>query len=350
MGIRRSFAIAALSVAALLGTQISQAQVGIGVSINIAPPELPVYEPPELPGPGYLWTPGYWAWADDGSGYFWVPGTWVLAPQQGYLWTPGYWGYGDGGAYLWHAGYWGPHVGFYGGVNYGYGYVGNGYAGGEWRSGAFFYNTAVVHVGGGVHITNVYNQTVVNNVTVNRVSFNGGSGGIQARATPAEEQAAHEQHLAPIAAQVQQERTARATPALRASENHGHPAIAATARPGEFSGHGVVAAHDAPARAENNRPEAARPEAARPVAPAEQAPVHQNVAEQHAPAPRPAEHAAPAAADHAAPAEHAAPRVNVARAPQPQPQHANPPHPAQKPAAPPREAAPEEKRPEGEGR
>ena len=27
---------------------------------------------------------------------------------------------------LWHAGYWGPHVGFYGGVNYGYGYGGVG--------------------------------------------------------------------------------------------------------------------------------------------------------------------------------------------------------------------------------
>ena len=31
------------------------------------------------------------------------------------------------------AGYWGPHVGYYGGVNYGFGYMGVGFAGGAWR-------------------------------------------------------------------------------------------------------------------------------------------------------------------------------------------------------------------------
>ena len=61
----------------------------------------------------------------------------------------------------WNAGYWGPHVGFYGGVNYGFGYGGVGFGGGEWRGGAFFYNTAVVNVGG-AHFTNVYvNRTVI---------------------------------------------------------------------------------------------------------------------------------------------------------------------------------------------
>ena len=50
----------------------------IGVSVNIAPPELPVYEQPICPGDGYIWTPGYWAW--DGE-YYWVPGTWVMAPR-----------------------------------------------------------------------------------------------------------------------------------------------------------------------------------------------------------------------------------------------------------------------------
>ena len=59
------------------------------------------------------------------------PGVWVRPPQVGLLWTPGYWGWG-GGAYLFHAGYWGPHVGFYGGVNYGFGYGGVGFGGGRW--------------------------------------------------------------------------------------------------------------------------------------------------------------------------------------------------------------------------
>src|SRR5260221_1491072 len=91
------------------------------ISITIAPPELPVYEQPEIPAPGYIWTPGYWAYGPDG--YFWVPGTWVEPPAVGLLWTPGYWGWHDGN-YGWNAGYWGPHIGFYGGVNYGYGYGG----------------------------------------------------------------------------------------------------------------------------------------------------------------------------------------------------------------------------------
>jgi hypothetical protein len=44
-------------------------------------------------------------------------------PQVGYLWTPGWWGWGNGG-YFFHEGFWGPTVGFYGGINYGFGYVG----------------------------------------------------------------------------------------------------------------------------------------------------------------------------------------------------------------------------------
>src|SRR5262249_35498348 len=68
----------------------SFAQVGVGIYVNLAPPDLPVYDQPECPGPDYIWTPGFWAWSDD-IGYFWVPGTWVLAPEPGYYWTPGYW-------------------------------------------------------------------------------------------------------------------------------------------------------------------------------------------------------------------------------------------------------------------
>jgi WXXGXW repeat (2 copies) len=95
----------------------ARAQVSIGVSITTPPPAIPVYTQPICPGPNYIWTPGYWAWGPDG--YYWVPGTWVVAPAVGVLWTPGYWGWGNG-VYLWHAGYWGPHVGFYGGINYGF--------------------------------------------------------------------------------------------------------------------------------------------------------------------------------------------------------------------------------------
>src|SRR5271163_4912094 len=116
---------------------------GIGVSITIAPPELPVYDQPVCPGDDYIWTPGYWAWGDDG--YFWVPGTWVLAPQPGFLWTPAYWGWADG-SYVFYDGYWGPQIGFYGGIGYGFGYFGVGFVGGRWDGGHFFYNRSVVNV------------------------------------------------------------------------------------------------------------------------------------------------------------------------------------------------------------
>ena len=231
---------ALVTVSSVSFSSPASAQIAVGISFNvrIAPPALPVYEQPICPGAGYLWTPGYWGWNDD-AGYYWVPGTWVVAPV-GMLWTPGYWGW-SGGFYGWHEGYWGPHIGFYGGVNYGFGYGGAGFVGGEWRGGAFFYNTAVMHVDS-VHITNVYvNRTVIVN-NESHVAFNGGEGGIQVRATAQEEAYGREPHTAPLAAQTEHEHAASTNRANFASENHGRPAIAATARPGEFSGRGVVQA------------------------------------------------------------------------------------------------------------
>lgn len=213
---------------------------GVFVSVSFGPPALPVYEQPICPAAGYLWTPGYWAYGP--NGYFWVPGTWVLAPEPGFLWTPGYWGWGNG-LYLWHAGYWGPTIGFYGGINYGYGYYGSGYQGGYWRNREFFYNRSVNNVNV-TRITNVYNTTVINNNSVNRVSYNGGQGGIQARPTQVEERAARERHFAPTALQTRHETSARGNRELWASVNKGRPAIAATARPAEFK-RGVVAAREA---------------------------------------------------------------------------------------------------------
>ncbi len=196
----------------------------IGVSVQIAPPELPVYEQPICPGDGYIWTPGYWAWEGD---YYWVPGTWVLAPEPGFLWTPGYWGWGGSG-FLFNQGYWGPEVGFYGGINYGFGYFGHGYEGGRWESGHFFYNTAVNRVNPGT-IHNVYNNRV--NEPGTRVSFNGGNGGISVRASAQEEAVARGSHVGPVAAQTQHAWSAHNNPQQRLSANHGTPPVAATVRP-----------------------------------------------------------------------------------------------------------------------
>lgn len=218
----------------------SFAQVSVGFSVRFGPPALPVYEQPICPGPSYIWAPGYWAWSPDG--YYWVPGTWVLAPEPGFLWTPGYWGWGEG-FYVWHRGYWGPRVGFYGGINYGYGYDGDGYEGGYWRGRVFYYNRTVNNINVTI-IHNTYNRTVVVN-NVSRVSYNGGQGGITARPTPAEEAVARERHVPPTPAQIRQQHAASTNRALLASVNHGRPPIAATSRPGVFKGRGVVPARQA---------------------------------------------------------------------------------------------------------
>jgi hypothetical protein len=205
------------------------AQIGIGISANFGPPALPVYEQPICPVDGYLWTPGYWAFYE--GDYYWVPGTWVQAPQVGFLWTPGYWGWG-GNAFIFHEGYWGPQVGYYGGINYGYGYGGTGYEGGRWEGGHFAYNTYVNHVNTAI-IHNTYNTAVVN-VSENHVSYNGGTGGVEARPTPQQESYANENHVGPVAAQTRHVQEARNNPDLRASANQGKPPIAATAKPGDF--------------------------------------------------------------------------------------------------------------------
>lgn len=198
------------------------------ISVGIAPPPLPVYTQPVCPGEGYIWTPGYWAYGAEG--YYWVPGVWVLAPRPGLLWTPGYWGWG-GAAYVWHAGYWGPHVGFYGGINYGFGYTGVGFVGGRWMGEHFAYNTAAVNVNRTV-VHNTYIENVhVTNVGV-RTAYNGGAGGILARPTGDEQRWEHEQHFQPTVAQQNHFQLAANDRSNLASVNGGHPQYGAFSRPG----------------------------------------------------------------------------------------------------------------------
>ncbi len=146
-------------------------QSSITVKAELAPPPLPDYVQPLCPGDGYLWTPGYWAWAS--SGYYWVPGVWVLPPAIDLLWTPGYWAFYDG-FYGWHPGYWGSRIGYYGGINYGFGYFGNGFYGGRWDKGHFMYNSSVWRVDKSIHNTYIDKVNIVNNT--NRASFNGEKG------------------------------------------------------------------------------------------------------------------------------------------------------------------------------
>ena len=207
------------------------ARAAVFVSVGIAPPALPVYTQPICPEPGYMWTPGYWGYGP--GGYYWVPGVWVAPPAVGMLWTPPYWGWG-GGVYVFHPGYWGPHVGYYGGINYGFGYMGVGFVGGYWHGGGFFYNRAVMNVNP-TFVHNTYiNRTVVNRYTVNNynhVAYSGGPGGINHPPSPQERMAANESHVNATPAQAQHMQAAARDPQQRFSANHGQPHTFATARP-----------------------------------------------------------------------------------------------------------------------
>ena len=234
---KRTFRTMLLALFALACIEPIFAQ--LAVTVSYGPPALPDYDQPICPGDGYLWAPGYWAYDPD-DGYYWVPGTWVEAPEPGFLWTPAWWGWENGG-FLFHDGYWATDVGFYGGISYGFGYFGDGFQGGRWDGGHFFYNRAVMNIDV-TNIHNVYNTRVENNGSANRVSYNGGEGGITARPSPREQVVEQQRHIPPIAAQAQHVQAARSNPQMRAEANQGKPPVAATSRPGEFRGGGVVAA------------------------------------------------------------------------------------------------------------
>jgi hypothetical protein len=279
------------------------------------PPPLPDYSQPPAPGDNYIWTPGSWDYAN--SDYYWVPGAWIVAPFVGALWTPPWWGFNNG-AYLWHAGYWAPHIGFYGGIDYGFGYTGRGYYGAYWNNGAVYYNRSVTNVNVSI-VHNVYNYSVPNN-RGNRVSYNGGRGGIDARPTPQELAVVRDPRTPPVSAQIQHAREASTNRAQFAKTSGGHPAALVVARP-------IATPYQAPA---------ARP-AARPV------PENRNTA-QRAPVPQQPE-ARPEArpqvpeAHPQEPRPAAVPRSTPEVRPQPRPQENAKPAPRPAPEARPQEAA-----------
>ncbi|HXV01289.1 MAG TPA: hypothetical protein VG166_12405 [Caulobacteraceae bacterium] len=219
-----SLAALALALGGIAAAPSAQAQISIGVNVGLAPPPLPLEAQPPIPGYGYLWTPGYWSWDASFNSYYWVPGEWVQPPQVGVYWTPGYWGWNNG-AFIFNSGYWGPTVGYYGGVNYGYGYEGRGFEGGEWRGGRLYYNRAVTNFGGR-RIATVFSRPVAP-LGASRVSFVGGRGGLNVRPTPAELAASRAHHIKATAEQVRQAHAAATNPELRADAVKAKPKIAA---------------------------------------------------------------------------------------------------------------------------
>ncbi|MEP7072071.1 MAG: hypothetical protein ABI839_06770 [Verrucomicrobiota bacterium] len=234
----KRFPIIALAALLFAGLPVTTSHAQVGISVNFAPPILPVFQQPYCPYPGYIWTPGYWAYGP--FGYYWVAGAWVQPPRIGLLWTPPYWGWSNGGSYVFNDGYWGSNVGFYGGINYGYGYFGNGYYGGRWDGNIFRYNTAVSRVNR-ARINNVYvDRRVLAKQQRNRASFNGPKG-VQAQATAAQRTAA-ENRIPATAKQRARREAASKDRGLQASVNKGHPKASAidASRDGDESANAKV--------------------------------------------------------------------------------------------------------------
>ncbi len=180
----------------------------------------------------------------------------------GVYWTPGYWAFAGGG-WIWSPGFWGPSVGFYGGINYGFGFFGVGFVGGVWAGNTFAFNTAVTNVntrivrnvyfnrvivrhgtivaggrvvGGG---TRVRSGTIVGRGTVDRhgtirgsrVAFDGGHGGISARPTAAQRTIANGKRLGSTSVQRGHVAAAAQNRNNLLAFNHGKPPVTTTRTP-----------------------------------------------------------------------------------------------------------------------
>ncbi len=169
------------------------------VSASEPPPDLPDYTQPSAPDDNCLWTPGSWYYNSAKSDYYWVPGEWVVPPLADWLWTPPYWEY-DGTRYQWNAGYWSTSVGFYGGIDYGFGYTGSG-----------------------------YERSKRNTTSANRVSYNGGPRGVQKTRAPLELAAERDRRPA-LSVQMKWARDARGNREQYSRVNNGRPRTVAVAK------------------------------------------------------------------------------------------------------------------------
>jgi len=73
------------------------------VVVRVGPPAAIVETRPAMPGPGYVWTPGYHRW--DGAHYVWTGGAWVLPPHPHAHWVAHRWVRRHGG-YVLVEGHW----------------------------------------------------------------------------------------------------------------------------------------------------------------------------------------------------------------------------------------------------
>lgn len=75
--------------------------------VSVGPPPPLAYGPVGVaPGPGYMWTDGYYDWG--GNNWVWRQGRWARPPHPGYVWRKPYYEH-RGHGYRVHQGHWQRH-------------------------------------------------------------------------------------------------------------------------------------------------------------------------------------------------------------------------------------------------
>ena len=88
----------------LLGTILSACAVDGGYAVRYGPPPPPRYGMAGVaPGPGYVWTDGFWE--SRAGSWSWVGGRWVRPPRPRAVWVPGSWSQTHRG-WTFRRGYW----------------------------------------------------------------------------------------------------------------------------------------------------------------------------------------------------------------------------------------------------
>jgi hypothetical protein len=104
MKLNKILATAALGIGLAVSAPTAFGRVDIGISVGTMPPPPRFVGPVGVaPGPGYVWTNGFWDW--NGGRWVWVDGRWGSPPRGHRVWVePYYHRYHDG--YHYHRGHW----------------------------------------------------------------------------------------------------------------------------------------------------------------------------------------------------------------------------------------------------
>ncbi|HUB79494.1 MAG TPA: hypothetical protein VMB03_11880 [Bryobacteraceae bacterium] len=97
---KRQFLAAGFMVAGML---FSGCAARGAVVVGFAPPAPRYAVVGVAPGPGFVWTEGFYNYS--GGRYVWVPGRWMRPPHPHAAWVPGAW-VREGRGYRFHRGYW----------------------------------------------------------------------------------------------------------------------------------------------------------------------------------------------------------------------------------------------------